>query len=205
MSSYHSGEPEPTVPFDRRPEPQDGNGYPAPYDDESPTRQAYPSRDYQDYPTQDYSAQDYASRDYPSRDYPGEDYRSQDYAAGRYPAQGYPARYPVAPAPGYGALEPAPYYGYPADPRQQAYQNGLYSAQKSRVAAGLLALFLGGLGIHNFYLGRTGIGLLQLLLTVLTLGVLAPGVGIWALVEAILIFSRSPSFATDRRGIPLRD
>jgi len=100
--------------------------------------------------------------------------------------------------------EPVPYYGYPVDPRQQAYQNALYSAQKSRIAAGLLALFLGTLGIHNFYLGRTGIGVLQLLLTVLSLFVLSPAVAIWALIEAILIFSRSPSFLTDRKGIPLR-
>ena len=34
---------------------------------------------------------------------------------------------------------------------------------KSRTAAGLLALFLGGIGIHKFYLGRTGMGVLYLL------------------------------------------
>ena len=34
---------------------------------------------------------------------------------------------------------------------------------KSKVAAGLLAIFLGGLGIHKFYLGRPGMGILYLL------------------------------------------
>jgi TM2 domain-containing membrane protein YozV/ribosomal protein L40E len=34
---------------------------------------------------------------------------------------------------------------------------------KSKIAAGLLALLLGGLGVHKFYLGRTGLGVLYLL------------------------------------------
>ena len=33
---------------------------------------------------------------------------------------------------------------------------------KNRVAAGVLALFLGGLGIHKFYMGKTGQGILCL-------------------------------------------
>lgn len=33
---------------------------------------------------------------------------------------------------------------------------------KSKVAAGLLAIFLGGLGIHKFYLGKIGMGILYL-------------------------------------------
>jgi TM2 domain-containing membrane protein YozV len=34
---------------------------------------------------------------------------------------------------------------------------------KSKIAAGLLALFVGGLGIHKFYLGQGGWGVLYLL------------------------------------------
>jgi TM2 domain-containing membrane protein YozV len=34
---------------------------------------------------------------------------------------------------------------------------------KSRVAAALLAIFLGGIGVHKFYLGRTGWGIVYLL------------------------------------------
>lgn len=34
---------------------------------------------------------------------------------------------------------------------------------KSRIAAALLAFFLGGLGIHKFYLGQTGWGIVYLL------------------------------------------
>ena len=40
--------------------------------------------------------------------------------------------------------------------------------QKSRVAAGILAILLGTYGIHSFYLGNTSRGLLQLLLSLFT-------------------------------------
>ena len=52
---------------------------------------------------------------------------------------------------------------------------------KSQVTALLLALFLGGLGIHRFYLGYTWQGVVQLL----TLG----GLGIWALIDLIRIIT----------------
>jgi hypothetical protein len=45
---------------------------------------------------------------------------------------------------------------------------------------------------------------LQLLLSLLSFGFLAPLVALWALIEGILILVSSPSFAADRRGIPLR-
>ncbi len=35
--------------------------------------------------------------------------------------------------------------------------------RKSKVAAGLLAIFLGGIGVHHFYLGKWGLGILYLL------------------------------------------
>lgn len=74
---------------------------------------------------------------------------------------------------------------------------------KSKMAAGLLGIFLGAFGVHNFYLGYTGKAVGQLLLTILSCGILSPVSGIWALVEGIMILSGSIN--TDANGNPLRD
>ena len=50
---------------------------------------------------------------------------------------------------------------------------------KSRLVALLLCFFLGALGIHRFYVGKIGTGILMLL----TLG----GLGIWVLIDFIMI------------------
>lgn len=52
-------------------------------------------------------------------------------------------------------------------------------SDKSRLAAALLTWFFGYLGIHRFYVGKVGTGILQ----ILTLG----GLGIWALIDFIMI------------------
>lgn len=81
---------------------------------------------------------------------------------------------------------------------------------KSKLAAGLLGIFLGGLGIHNFYLGRTGKGIAQVLLG--TVGILllflGPIVsGIWGLIEGILILTSKTgsSWHQDANGNELVD
>lgn len=59
---------------------------------------------------------------------------------------------------------------------------------KSKIVAGILGIFLGGFGIHNFYLGYSSKGLTQLLLT--TVGWIFLGLGpliagIWGFIEGI--------------------
>lgn len=46
---------------------------------------------------------------------------------------------------------------------------------KSKISAGLLALFIGTLGIHNFYLGKNKRGLTQLLITIGAIAILVIG------------------------------
>ncbi len=66
-----------------------------------------------------------------------------------------------------------------------------YDAQKkSIVAAYVLWLFFGFLGLHRFYLGHTGSGVAQLLLAFggfVSGGLLWSVLGVWWLVDAFLI------------------
>jgi TM2 domain-containing membrane protein YozV len=52
-------------------------------------------------------------------------------------------------------------------------------SQKRILPAAILCFFIGVLGVHRFYVGKVGTGILQLL----TLG----GFGIWAFVDFIMI------------------
>ena len=72
---------------------------------------------------------------------------------------------------------------------------------KSRVAAGVLGILLGGLGIHNFYLGYTKRGVAQLLITLLSCGILGVVSSIWGLVEGIQILTGAIN--VDGDGNPL--
>lgn len=92
-----------------------------------------------------------------------------------YPQQGYPQQ------------------GYQQPPFQQGYPQPGYPQQgKDWLITLLLSIFLGGLGIHRFYVGKTGTGIAMLL----TVG----GCGIWALIDIIMIASGS---FTDANGQPL--
>ena len=58
---------------------------------------------------------------------------------------------------------------------------------KDRVAYVLLAIFLGGLGIHNFFAGYTSRAVTQLLITILTCGIGGIVTSIWAIIEACTV------------------
>lgn len=91
---------------------------------------------------------------------------------------------------------------------QQAYGQPAYGqpfaagAPKQWIVAVLLAFFLGTLGIHNFYLGYTTKGVIQLVLTITVIGIFVSGP--WALIDFIMLIMRSGSYATDAQGQPLQ-
>ena len=58
---------------------------------------------------------------------------------------------------------------------------------KSRTAFILLGVFLGGLGVHNFYAGYSGRGIAQLLITVLSCGFGALVSAVWAIIEVCTV------------------
>lgn len=106
--------------------------------------------------------------------------------------------------------QPQPNYQQQGYPQQPMYNQPGYGSQgpvdpnaKSKMAAGLLGIFLGSLGVHNFYLGYTGKGIAQLLITVLTCGVGSLISGIWGLVEGVQILTGSIN--VDAQGRPLKD
>ena len=72
---------------------------------------------------------------------------------------------------------------------------------KSKIAAGLLGIFLGGFGVHRFYLGFTKIGIIQIVVTIFTCGIGS----LWGFVEGILYLVGSNGYTTDANGRPLRD
>jgi TM2 domain-containing membrane protein YozV len=65
-------------------------------------------------------------------------------------------------------------------------------SDKKFLPALLLAIFLGALGGHRFYVGKTGTAVLQLL----TCG----GFGIWALIDIVMI---AMGTFRDKNGLPL--
>lgn len=93
---------------------------------------------------------------------------------GPVPPSARPTYNPGSGASGGPGCPPVPPYGQPG-----------VNSGKDKIAAGLLAIFLGGLGIQYFYVGKTTGGLLTILLSFVTCG-------IWSflmLVQGILMIT----------------
>ena len=70
--------------------------------------------------------------------------------------------------------------GETSNPQTTILRGGkMEKSDKNFVVAILLCLFVGAFGVHRFYVGKIGTGILQLI----TLG----GLGIWALIDLIMI------------------
>ena len=71
----------------------------------------------------------------------------------------------------------------------------MYMTRKSRVAYIVLGVLFGQIGVHNFYAGYIGRGVAQLLITILSFGLLCWISWIWAIIEICAI-------EHDGRGVP---
>jgi hypothetical protein len=111
--------------------------------------------------------------------------RAQD-AATTLVAQAPATHWPVAPTAVVAAGPDAPHGLDPVTGR--AYSD------RSKVAAGLLQLFL-PFGVGRFYSGHTGVGVMQLLLAPFGVGM------VWAFIDGIVMLTGEP---IDPRGRPLR-
>lgn len=94
------------------------------------------------------------------------------------------------PQPGYypGAVPGAPYGIHPG--------TGIPYSEKSKIVAGVLQIVV-PLGIGRFYIGDTGIGVAQLLVTILTCGIGA----LWPFIDGIIILATD---SKDSQGLVLR-
>ena len=77
-------------------------------------------------------------------------------------------------------------------------------SSRSAIAYLLFALFLGGFGAHNFYIGKTGLAVTQLLVAIiggiLLLGIPTIVIAIWVMVEGCMGLAGK---VTDADGLPL--
>ena len=64
-------------------------------------------------------------------------------------------------------------------------------ANQKKILCGILAILFGAFGIHKFILGYTGAGLIMLLVTVLTLGILGIVMNIIGIIEGIMYLTKS--------------
>ena len=163
-----------------------------PYQEQPYQEQAYQQQTYQQ---QSYQQQPYQQQPYQQQTYQQQTYQQQSYQQQPYQQQPY-------------QQQPYQQQSYQQPYQQTGYQPPVYTPNvggeaKSKIAAGLLGIFLGCLGVHNFYLGFTGKAIAQLLISVLSCGALAVVSAIWGLIEGILILVGNIS--TDARGIPLTD
>lgn len=136
-----------------------------------------------DEPTQPYGQQPYGQQPYGQQPPPPPSGEQQP----TYQQQPYQP-YPGFPGGPYGASPTAPYGVHP--------MTGVPYSEKSKIVAGLLQILL-PLGIGRFYIGDTGIGVAQLLVTIFTCGIGA----LWPVIDGIIILA---SDSKDSQGLMLR-
>lgn len=90
--------------------------------------------------------------------------------------------------PAYGASPQAPWGVHPV--------TGVPYSDKSKLIAGLIQILI-PLGIGRLYMGQTGLGIAQLLVTIFTCGIGA----LWPFIDGIVILAGDPK---DEHGRPLR-
>jgi TM2 domain-containing membrane protein YozV len=80
--------------------------------------------------------------------------------------------------------------------QQNALAGGLATTPsgKSRIAAALFAFFLGGFGVHKFYLGQVGMGILYLVFCWTFIPAIV------GLIEAIILFTQSDAAFAAKYG-----
>ncbi|CAA9356180.1 MAG: hypothetical protein AVDCRST_MAG34-2111 [uncultured Nocardioidaceae bacterium] len=96
---------------------------------------------------------------------------------------------------GYGQPAPAGFYGQaynPAAPYGIHPETGLPYSDKSKLVAGLLQIFISGVG--RMYIGQVGLGVAQLLVAIFTCGIGA----LWSIIDGIILLTSDSRDAQGR-------
>jgi TM2 domain-containing membrane protein YozV len=64
-------------------------------------------------------------------------------------------------------------------------------ASSKKMAAGICGILLGGLGVHKFILGYTTAGVIMLLISLLSCGILAAVSGVIGIIEGIIYLTKT--------------
>ena len=110
------------------------------------------------------------------------------------------------PSQGYQQPMASPAYQQPVGSNRGVFDNG--PSGYSRGVAGLLAILVGALGIHYFYIGKSTAGIIFLLVSLLTCGIGAAVTGIIAFIQGIIFLTTTEEeferkFVNTPSSIPL--
>ena len=138
---------------------------------------------------QQYGGQQYGQPDYGEQ--PGQPY-GQPY--GQQTGYGYQGGYQGYQGYGYTGAYPGAYPAYPGAPYGVHPGTGIPFSEKSKLVAGLLQILI-PLGIGRMYMGQTGLGIAQLVVTLVTCGVGA----LWPFIDGIVILASDAPKDADGR------
>ncbi len=74
---------------------------------------------------------------------------------------------------------------------KDAYEDLTSNKENKKILAGILAILLGALGIHKFILGYSKEGIIMLVISIISFGILAPLMGLIGLIEGVIYLTKT--------------
>lgn len=74
---------------------------------------------------------------------------------------------------------------------KDAYEDLTSNKENKKILAGILAILFGQLGIHKFILGYSKEGIIMLVISIISFGILAPLMGLIGLIEGVIYLTKT--------------